>query len=231
MTGLKKYVRDPRLPAQVGDDALCVPSEREVRELINNHLRIENAPEVAALTLDYARWKPGRSITCTFGVELTDGQNEIVVLKRYLDGKAGHVARHFDPGPHLTELESSLRPFAVIEDQGLCLFRFPADRVLRGAARVLNTRRLARRIDGSGCFSPFVVRLRPSTATLLRFKPERRAVFRFTAKLRGPDDARDIQTLGVRVLPPDLAQVVAARRSTLAQTTGLCPRLIDLDAE
>jgi aminoglycoside phosphotransferase (APT) family kinase protein len=86
---------------------------------------------------------------------------------------------------------------------------------------------MCRRLAGFERFEGQNLRYRRSTATLVRYKPERRAVVKFAAATRAPDRTLAFQTLGLRVLPRAHA-VRTARARTVSglESLGIAPRLV-----
>lgn len=211
MTGLRVWPRDPSLPTQAGDADLCPPDNGEVADLIRAHLLLPEAPELIDVDWEYARWKPGVSTTCTYRVSFADNSDELVVVKRYRGDKPAVLAdRPVTLAENTTE-SASLRPRAVLPASALVLWTPSADREL-GFRFLLDPKRVNKLIRDAGLVEPGLVRRRKTRFELLRYKPERRAVFRVRLFLR--DQARTRHSMAFRVLPPtEATRVVAARRA------------------
>lgn len=221
MSLLRRWLRDPEIPSAAGDD-LRVLDERGLIELLARTLVRPETPAIARTELVTVRWKPRVSLTSLHTVHFSDETETLVTVKTYLGEKARHVSRFHTLDERLRGQSGSLEPLAVIEETGTCVWSFPADRRLRGLSRVLEPRRTARWIDESAIFRPYVVRLRPSTIVLRRYKPERRAVLQMNAKLRGPQGAREVRQVGLRVLPVKrAAQVIETRWQLQNAAPGL----------
>lgn len=209
--GLRDRERDPRLPALAGEAVLRPATTDEVHERVERHLLRADAPPITAVRWDYARWKPGVSITSVYTVTFEDGALEPVVAKRYVDGKD----RTIDYRPrNVATLEAvceRLAPRALLADEALSLWVPPADRVLRGLPVLLDRRKLGHFLTRTGVAPAGSVKKRKTVFTLLRYKPERRAVYRLDLKLR--IEERKHMTLAARVLPAAEAErVVQSRR-------------------
>lgn len=237
MNGLKPYQRDRMLPALAGEAGLCPPAPADLLDLVGDLLAIGSAtsPPLIGAELEYARWKPKTSITAGYRLSFADGSSRLIVYKRYSGEKATHIERDFDPGDRARQREDRLRSFAVLPRENLCLYAFPADRVLTGLSRLIDMQRTARLLSSLG-LSPGLcsggrLRWRRSQATLLRYKPERRAVFRLDLALR--DERGDLsgRRLAARVLPPEAAGRLRVARSTCfgAATPRIGPLLIGVE--
>ncbi|MFN0007524.1 MAG: hypothetical protein ACKVXR_06405, partial [Planctomycetota bacterium] len=148
MSWARSCERDRSLPAQAGEPALCPPRDDEALASCREHLVLPGVPAPCSARLDYARWKPGVSITAGYTLAFTDGEERILVLKRYVAGKARTLARDYSPDRRARRAEDRLSSFAVLEDANTCLYAFPTDRVLPGVARILDLRRTARLLNG-----------------------------------------------------------------------------------
>ena len=228
MTGLRGYERDLGLARQVDGERLLVPRSDEIGAWVGRYLAGESG-SVAAVALEFARWKPGVALTTVWRIDFQDGTQCLVTQKGYVGAKGQHVARHYVPDGHTLAACAPHAPFAALPERGAYLMVFPADRVLRGASRVLNLRRLARRLDRTGIWPGWVMRLRASRLQVLRYKPERRAVFRLEARLRKEEEGRSERLLALRVLDPTEARRVAERRREL--DLECAPRLLHLEEE
>jgi len=116
-----------------------------------------------------------------------------------------------------------LRGVSVDADSGAILFAFPTDREIVGLGRLLTMRRTARFLRESESFHLGNIRHRRSSAEVLRYKPERRAVVRLDLVLRGSGDALETRPLAARVLPPGKVTTVAERRETVFSRSGAPP--------
>jgi aminoglycoside phosphotransferase (APT) family kinase protein len=218
MTGLKPYARDRELPALAGEPELCPPTEAQLVELVRECLATGQEPTPVEAELVFARWKPGTAITATYRVRLDDGRTEHVTYKRYRGEKARSIEQSYVPEEPLETDAPALAPFAVDAQAGWCLYTLPADRALPGLARALNLQRSARLLATS-----FAERLRwrRSNATLLRYKPEHRAVLRLDLALRAADESLVERRVALRVLPPlEAVRIAGARAQCLADDDG-----------
>jgi len=214
--GLRERVRDPGLPARAGEPHLAPLAPDRLLELVTACMVRPGAEAPRSARWDYARWKPGVSMTATYALAYADGSEEIVVGKRYADGKE----RTLRDRPGRASLEERidalcprLLPRVVRVEEGLFLFTVPADRVLRGLPLFLDVKKLASTITRAGIAPAGTVRRRKTALTLLRYKPERRAVYKIDLRLRTEDKRR--VALAGRVLPPAGAERVAAARAAL----------------
>lgn len=213
MSWARPCERDPTLPAQAGEPELCPPDADLALALCTAHLAIPGIPPPSSARLDYARWKPRVSITAGYTLAFPDGEERILALKRYVAGKARALARDYLPDERARRAEDRLSSFAVVEDSGTCLYVFPTDRVLPGAARIVNLRRTARLLNALPLDPRRKVRARRSSSKLLRYKPERRAVLRLDLVLTGADGRESGSTIAARALPPTEARRVSQARS------------------
>ncbi len=208
--GLRERDRDPELPGRAGEAHLRPPGEAELVELVRAHLLRPDASEPVAARWDYARWKPGVSITSVYTLRFADGGEEPVVAKRYVDGKERTLAFRPRNEENLEELCVRLAPRALLREQALSLWVPAADRVLRGLPVLLDRRKLGGLVTRSGLAPAGSVKKRKTEYALLRYKPERRAVYRLDLRLRGEGKPR--LSLAARALPPaEAARVIAAR--------------------
>ena len=230
MTGLRNWVRDSELPARSGQAELSPPAVEEVADLLTAHVLVPDAAPPTEITWDYARWKPGISITCTYRLRWSDGHEETLVSKRYTGDKVRHLAERKDNSAELQSLSPRLRPRVILPDQSLSLWCPAADRELPGVAFLLNVKRFASLVKKSGITEPGLIRRRKSEYEPLRYKAERRAVFRARLKLR--DTARTRINLAARVLPLEEALRISTARRNLesvfdaAGETPFVPRLL-----
>jgi aminoglycoside phosphotransferase (APT) family kinase protein len=215
---LRERERDPELPARAGEAHLRPPDPGELCALVEAHLKRPEAPAITAATWDYARWKPGVSITSVFTLHFADGTSEPVVAKRYVDGKERTLKFPARNEARLEELCPRLRPHALLPERALALWVPPADRVVRGLPVLLERKKLGNLVTRSGITPSGSVKKRKTEYTLLRYKPERRAVYRLDLRLRGED--RPKLALAARALPPAEAARVVAARAALAAAGG-----------
>lgn len=222
MTGLKVYERDTRLPERAGEASLVPPTGEELLALLGRNLARSGGPAARGAELAYARWKPGTSCTATYRVELDDERTTWVTWKRYLGGKAAQIERSYGADEHALAA-CALRPFFVDAASGTCLYSFPADRVLVGLARALDLQRGARLLAPD--FTERI-RWRRSDATLVRYKPEHRAVLRLDLVLRDEQGELVERRVGLRVLEPAQLVRVADRRASALADCAFTPRLL-----
>ncbi|MFT7484198.1 MAG: hypothetical protein ACI9F9_000038 [Candidatus Paceibacteria bacterium] len=233
MSSLRYYDRDIGLACRLGDDGLQLPTEDELLGLVQGHLCNDVGPEPVSALLTFARWKPGMAVLGTWEVAFDDGMLRVISWKKYMGDKAPNAAASYRVNDHMRKAAEPLQAFAFLPEQSGLLSSFPVDRVLRGAARALDLRRVGRALDNSGIWSGRVFRRRSSSIELLRYKPERRAVLCLHAKLKvrtdsGADEAGS-RRLGVRVLDPGEARrVIAAREKCVAPTL---PKLLYAEPE
>ena len=212
MIGLQTYRRDPHLPTRLGDRS--VPSEEQLLDLILEHLLCDGAPLPVHAALTYARWKPGTSTTAGFDVDFADGTQRFVGVKLYRGAKARSLCgRRVEPSR--AGGDEVLAARVAVPDEGLQVWTFPADRALPGLTRVYDLRRTARMMGNLKAFGELVMRPGPSSLEVLRYKPERRAVFRLDLRLRPPGGGTRVKERAlVRCLTPsDAAALVLCRRA------------------
>jgi len=221
--GLRDRERDPGLPALAGEGHLRPPDPAELVELVDRHLRRPEAPRVVAARWDYARWKPGVSMTSVFAVRFEDGREEPVVAKRYVDGKDRTLAYRPRNEALLESLCERLRPRALLAERALSLWVPPGDRVLRGLPVFLDRKKTCNLVTRAGLSPSGSLKRRKTEFTLLRFKPERRAVYRIDLRLRPPPGTPDEKkklVLAGRILPPPELARLAGVRTELARAGG-----------
>ncbi|HEX6884661.1 MAG TPA: phosphotransferase [Planctomycetota bacterium] len=207
---LRVRERDSGLPALAGEAHLVPPDPAELCALVAAHLARPDAPAIESASWDYARWKPGVSIAAVYTVRFADGTCEPVVAKRYADGKERTLTFRPRNEEHLEALCERLRPRALLPEHSLALWVPPADRVLRGLPVLLDRKKLGNLVTRSAIVPPGTVKRRKTEYTLLRYKPERRAVYRLDLRLRG--EGKPKLALAARALAPaEAARVVAAR--------------------
>lgn len=229
MSGLKDYERDTLVLAAAGDSALAPPSPARLLELVDAHLARPGAPRPVAASWSFARWKPGTSLTAGFDLAYADGERRWVSWKRYVDGKAGALLGRRERAAAAEVADDRLREHCVLPRDGAHLWAPPYDRELPGLERALDLRRAKRWFLEQGLFPGRRVRSGSSRATLLRYKPERRAVLRLDLRLRPLEGGeKSAETLGARALPPAEARRVATARATWQDlaTDVLAPRLL-----
>ena len=233
MTALKEYARDRDLLVRLGDEDLRLPEDHEMVSLVREHLCTASAPKPIAARWVFARWKPATSVLGCWTVSFDDETERLVSLKRYSGPKADLVGASFRDNEHMQKAAAPLIPFAHIAASGALLTSFPVDRVLRGAARVLDLRRTGRALDDAGLWPGKVFRRRSSRIELLRYKPERRAVLSLQAELKvreeGGARAAGSRRLGVRVLEADEARRIVERRESIP--AGILPGLLHTELE
>jgi hypothetical protein len=222
--GLRVHERDATLLARAGQSHLAPPDETELAALVGGVLALPEAPPVSETRWCFARWKPGTSVTATWSVRFADGSEAWVAGKRYADGKErtlAHRARAADVGP--------LRGFVLLPDQRLALWPASSDRVLRAFPAALDARVIARLAERAGATRERGLSRRRGTISLLRYKPERRAVLH--ARLPRRDAGGELE-LGLRVLPPAVAAHIAAARRAFEAAGGreLAPTLVAAEA-
>lgn len=227
MIGLENWQRDADVVRAGGDGSLVPPEGTALAEFLIEHLAFERTLPIQSVEWTFARWKPGVSLTCAYEVTLKDREACQVVLKSYARPKDRELripdtTANLEPAP--------FRPHAWIPSRATHIWSYPHDRVLPGVERIHDMRRTRRLVDSSGVYSPLVMRPGPSVVTTLRYKPERRAVFRLDARLRpeggGP---RTAARMAIRVLPPDVAAEVVANR-VAANAGPLFPSLLAHEA-
>lgn len=227
MTGLRHWERDRELPLRAGQPELVAPDPEEVALLTAEHLLRHpldgDAPRVQKVDWEYARWKPGVSLTTCHRVHFDDGTDELVVLKRYAGDKAAVLAER-DLPEDPPGLSPRLRARAFLPGQRTALFAPQADREL-GLRYLLDPKRFPKLLRDSGLVEPGLVRRRRTVFELVRYKPERRAMYRVHLALR--DERRTRFRMAVRVLPSaQVATTLALRRAFEARGGGtLAPRV------
>lgn len=208
-TGLRAWTRDSAIPAQAGDPGLCPRPEAEVADLLREHLLRPSAPPLVSVSWEYARWKPSVSVTCAYRLTFADESFDLAVLKHYRGDKARILAQRGGDDPAPPGLSPRLRARALLPAERTALFAPPADREL-GLRYLLDPERFAKLVRDGGIAAQGLVRRRKTVFELLRYKPERRAVYRVRLALR--DEARTKFSLATRVLPSaEAARVIAAR--------------------
>lgn len=229
MSGLKEYERDAAVLAAAGDVALTPPAPAELLGLVDAHLSRPGAERPISARWSYARWKPATSLTAGFELAWPDGERRWVTWKRYADGKAGALIGRRERASAPEVADDRLLEHCVLPHSGAHLWAPPYDRELPGLERALDLRRAKRWFLEQGLFAGRRVRSKSSQATLLRYKPERRAVLRLDLRLRPLQGGeKSSETLGARALPLDEARRVASARATwqALEPDLVAPRLL-----
>jgi len=224
MTDLRQWIRDPDLPAQAGEPELRPPTDGEVERLFRNHLLRADAPRLQSVAWEYARWKPGVSLTCTYRLALEDGSEELAVFKRYSGDKARVLAGRPVKAAQPYKASETLGVRVVLPTESVILWSPLGDREL-GLRYLLDFKRFPKLLRDSGLVEQGLVRRRRTVFELLRYKPERRAVYRVRVRLR--DEARPRFSMAARVLPPQEVACIAEHRAAFeaAGGTNLAPTL------
>lgn len=218
MTSLAHYDRDRCLPLSAGELGFELPSDEELLSRFADPLRalLGGEPAVGA-ELEHARWKPGISVAGSWRVWSASGDTTYLCLKRYAGDKASERA----------ERTSATPGFWAFPERKEVAFGPAADLGLPGLGRALGgnaKRQLTRLVSDAGLIAPGCMRKRASSLTILRYKPERRAVCRLDARLRGDEHQNGTLRLALRVLPPGVAVRVTTARAALASCTHLAPQ-------
>lgn len=211
-TGLRTREHDASLPARAGDRGLSPPSEETLRRQLRALLLEHDAPEIVLIDWELARWKPGVSLTCTYHLHFADGSDRIVVWKR--GRKVVELAERSWPATRDAGDRPPLRPFGVDAREGVVLWTFPSDRQLRGLPRALDASRMARRLEELGLAPSNTLDRHAARSTLLRYKPERRAVLRLDAPGLAGGSQRSLR-VALRVLPAEAARRIVHTRRAL----------------
>ncbi|HZJ69400.1 MAG TPA: phosphotransferase [Planctomycetota bacterium] len=196
-------------------------------ELVRGCLLRPGAPELEAVEWTYARWKPRTALSAGYELRFADGGERRLHVKRYAGDKAQWLAARGRAGSS-REDDRLLHADLVRAEEGLVASVFPTDRVLPGLERLLNLRRTARWTTGCGVYDGARMRARHSSAQLLRYRPESRAVFKLSAGWTSADGRRGTTCLAARVLPPARAARVAALREACPFAGS--PRLLAVQA-
>ncbi len=231
MSGAIVATRDLTLPARAGDAALCPDPDEVVLDRVVRSMSLPDGARPAGARLTYVRWKPRVSTTALYRIDFHDAPPSSVTWKKYADGKARDIALGYEPDRRAREQAKALAPFVAWEDEGLCMYAFPTDRELPGLARAVHLRRTARRLNEIEPWPGEAVRARRSTATLVRYKPEHRAVLRLDLTTTRGDDSSAHHRIAARVLAPDAGDQVSRARAEYAASTDapLAPRLIGVE--
>ena len=231
MTGLRSRIRDRTLPERADQSALTPLTPDELCGRVAEALTLPGGAQPVDAVWDYARWKPGVSMTCAYTVRSDDGSERTVVAKRYADGKEQNLARKWKIPAGVAAACAPLQPRAILADEGLVLWAYPADRMLRALATLPDPKRFAGTLVGGGVVQAGVVRRRKTVYRVLRYKPERRAVYRVDLRLRRSEGRR--LTLAVRAHPAGDSGRIAERRRLFAAKApaSLAPRLLACHAK
>jgi len=232
VTGLREYERDLSVPGLLGDGSIRLPESDEILEWIGRWLVKEGAPSPCSASISHARWKPGVSCVGTWRIRFDDDSERIVVLKSYTGDKALEKAERGAAGTERHFEDDRMLPFALLPELGARLWTFPADRSLVGAARVMDAQRSARLLDRLGVTSPWTTKGSLSVSKLLRYKPERRVVTQFSARLHRPAPKPRMREFILRALTPEESAVSAHARATLhdAGAPSFVPMLLGHEA-
>jgi len=227
VTGLRSYTRDGRLPAQFGDEALCLLEEDEVLRLVREHLSESHARTYTSTELIHARWKPGVSSAATYILSKSKGRSRTLTIKRYATSKAADIAASYRPSPFAEKklAKAGLKPFYADPAERMCAFTYPADRMLPGLPRALDRKRATRMVEELLGLDDMTLKRHATKLELLRYKPERRAVMLLeTVRREGDLSERFL----LRVHPPAVAAAAARSRASCATIgeQGLGPRFI-----
>lgn len=183
---------DVELPLRMGDSALRAPNAHEVAALASEHLGIRDD---TPFRLVFARWKRGVSLTTLWRRSATCDESD-VAIKQYVGDKADLLARRApESGPTL------------LRASGTALWRARDDRELPGLARILDRHRTTRLLREMDALGGDVARWASSTFTLLRYKPEHRAVLRLDLDVREghKHGAKSRRIMAARVVAPERA--------------------------
>ena len=217
-TGLRRWDRDEGLPARAGDPDRTPLGADEVLALVTAHMLPEGAPPPVEARWSYARWKPGVSLNTAWQLRTAEGVEETVVVKQHAGDKVAALAERGSDrasaadmdwptvvGAPWADPERGVYLFAARDDTAL-----PALHRLTDSGRIRHLMRHLQRCVPDG----WEIRKRRSRFTLLRYRPERRAVVRMDLKLRSTSDdgGRDKLTLAGRALPSKRAAEVDALR-------------------
>jgi len=225
VNGLRQWDRDATLPAQAGEVELTPFSGQQVAALAHESLLVPNAPGIERIDWTYARWKPGVSMSAGYALRFADGEERALHVKRYLTDKASHLAERQAGAADAEWDDDRLLAGRRHPEEGLSISCFPHDKDLPGLSRALDLRRTVRQARERGLFGDYAMRAHRSSMTLLRYRPERRAVFRLDAGLTGRTGEHEQDVVAVRVLPPGEARRVAAARLQCRRELPL-PRLL-----
>ncbi len=209
MTGLRRRIRDAKL-LQLGTGPLTAPETDQVRAWIELHLKRDGTPELGSITWEYARWKPGVSLTTTFALDWADGSSDLLTAKSYADGKERLLQSRPLGGAHWDAVSPRLNLRVVLRKECTVLSVPQADRELPGMLVLSDPKRVAKCLRDANLVQAGSVRRRRLGVELLRYKPERRAVYRMDVRLRA--ESKQHLLLGCRVLPRQDAQRLVSLR-------------------
>jgi len=225
---LRRWERDAGLPARAGDAQLSPLPPDEVLRLVHQHMlraAPEDRPVQASWT--YARWKPGVSLCSAYELTAADGRQETLVVKCHVGAKAAGLAEREPERASAadTEWPMLLGPPVALPERNLYLWGARDDRELPALRRLSDSERNRQLMRHVGTLLPegTEIRKRRSTSTLLRYRPERRAVVRLDLALRLPDGGKSKLSLAARALPTVRAEEVDRIRQA-AGTFGPAPR-------
>ena len=229
-TGLRAWSRDETLPGRAGDAALAPLGAAAVLDLVNGSMLREGAPAVAEAHWTYARWKPGISLCTAYELVFEDASRETLVAKRHAGDKAKTLAERDESRASAADGDwpTHLRPPLVLPDEHLYLWASHDDRelpALRALSDVRRSRNLLRKLD---LFPGLSIRKRRSSTTLLRYRPERRAVVRMDLAFRDDDGSKSKARMAARALPPSRSLRVQQQRLACG-ALPIGPRLIGRD--
>lgn len=229
MSGLRQRDRDRHLPARIGEASLVPPSVEEILGMVSDLLIPSEGTKPIVAHLTHARWKHGVAAAATYSLHWPDGFESWVTWKKHLSGKGGKHASSMVEKEWRSTSEHRLLPGTILSD-GAYLVSFPRDRVLPGLERALDDKRTIRWIKELDLFDSSEVRRRRSTFTVLRYKPERRAVMAVNLSLKNSDGTRGERRVGVRVHEPEETMRIEATRAALKPDKGLrYPALLGSD--
>lgn len=229
MIGLRSYSRDFHLLDAFEDGPIRPPEESVLLDWIRDHALLAGSCDPVSVSWTYARWKPGVSVSAVATVTFEDGEQEPLACKFYSSDARKPVADRSRTAPE----GARLRPFVEVTGTGCVLRTLDGDRNLNGLRQIRKPGRLARMVEESGACAPFTLKARSSKLTLLRYKPERRAVLAYTADLHRPAPKPRQKELILRLHPGRAAGFMAKARITLDQLAGEdapWPRLISFDS-
>ncbi len=187
------------LPARAGPRGFEKALDREAtRDLLE--ARICVGARILDLEPDYLRFKGGDGALVGWRVEIERSGGG--AIGGYVTLRAADSRRLRDEAAKLAwkkgEIRDGLRAFALCEEEGLLVLSYPLDRAipdLRRLSRVSRFRDLVKENVPSILPEGFRISKRRSRSLLVRYKPERRAVLRWSLGLVGP--AGEERSLGL----------------------------------
>ncbi len=216
-TGLRRWDRDATLPERADDAELAPLPAEHVLALVHEHMLGENPDDrPVQATWTYARWKPGVSLCSAYALAAADGRQETLVVKCHIGAKAAGLAER--PVERASAADADwpmlLGPSVALPERNLYLWAARDDRELPALRRLSDTQRSRHLLRHLGTLLPegAEIRKRRSTSTLLRYRPERRAVVRLDLHLRLPDGGKAHLPLAARALPAERAEAVDRMR-------------------